>query len=268
MGAVLTMEVVLVIHRQITVHIVCGEGLFLIQIQLGGSQIADPLVDVEQRQNGGDLLDIQQIQPVHIAAVALACGCRILLQSVQERTVVQGLVVGVRTGVDDRHTAACAGEAVGPGQGGAGHGQRCVHLGLGNLFPVHHTGFIAVFQNHGLDALHLGDGVHMAVGDPGGNQVCGQGQIPDHIQLLTAQNLGGDGLGQVVLLGLQGVAVGQGLAVAGDIPGAEAGLDGGFVLQNDGDANHITGLVHGLVFLLHRAVGQIMPDRLIGFLPA
>ena len=269
MGAVLALTVGLVVNHQVLIDVVGREGQLLAQIQLVGGDGGEELLEVQVGQNGCDLLGIQQIQGRDILFKAHTCGLGILLQSIQEGTAVQGLVIGVAAGIQNRDTGAGAGEAAGPYQGGAGHAQGCEHLGLSHsLFPLNDAGQIGIFQNHGLDACHLGNGIHGAVGNSGGDQVCGQGQIPDHIQLLSAQSLCGNGSGQGILLGLQLAAVGHGFCIAHDIAGAVASLNGGLVFQNNGNTDDIAGTVLFFDLCLSDPVGHIGLDFPIGLLPA
>ena len=269
MGAVLALTVGLVVNHQVLVDVVGCEGQLLVQIQLVGGDGGVELLEVQVGQNSCDLLGVQQIQGCHILFKAQTCSQSVLLQSVQESAAVQGLVVGVRTGIQNRDTGTGTGEAAGPDQGGTGHAQRGEHLGLGHvLFPLNDAGSIGVFQDDSLDTLYLGDGLDLAVGNIGGDQVCCQGQVPDHIQLLSVQSLGGNSLGQSGLLGLQLVVVCHSLSIIRNIAGAEAGLNGRLVFQNDGNTHYVTETVGFFHLDVGDPVGQIGPDLLVGFLPA
>ena len=240
-GAMLALVVVVMGDVQVGVHIVEAEGSLGVDVQLLGGQglalFGHGLVGVQLLQNGDDVPGVHQLD-----------GLAGLLQGIGQSLGAEGLVIGVQTGVDDGHAAACAGVALQPGFACAGHLAGDGHVG--GVFTAHgdHVGGIAVLDRHGTDAVQLRDPGDVAATDIGGNQVGSQGQIPDHVQLLTAQDPALDGLLEAILLGTQLFAVEHGIGIGGDAVHLKAGTDGGGFLQMDGDADHLVRVSGGSQF--------------------
>ncbi|CDB30236.1 unknown [Firmicutes bacterium CAG:137] len=123
-------EVVIVVgDAQICIHIVVAEGQLFIEVQILCRQLGGTLMNIQLGKHRRQFLHIQEIQRCQIRLLGQAGFLCILLQGVQECTVVKGLVVRVRTGVDDGNPAACAGVALLPGQACPSHTGGDVGLG-------------------------------------------------------------------------------------------------------------------------------------------
>ena len=185
--------------------------------------------------HSGDLLGVQQIQRLDVGVGVHALLRRQLGQGVLEGGSIQALVVGVGAGVYNGDPGARAGVALGPGQHGAGLAAGGGHVDLIALF--HGLGHILLLDQDPLNTGDGLDGLDLTVAHIGGDQVGGQGQVPDHIQLAASGLL--DPGDQPVLVGLQARPVGHRGLVGGDVQGAEARADGGGLLQDDGYPDHI-----------------------------
>ena len=234
MGAVLALAVPVMGHVVIAVHIVEGKGQLFAEIELLSGHIG-LFGDVQAAQDLRQLPGVQQVQGCQIGIRVHICLLGAEGQGVKIRAVVEGLVIGVRARVDDGHTGARAGKARAPGGVGSGHDAGGVGHGLNGALGGH--GGVLLLLNHGLHAVDGRDGVDVAALDIGGDHIAHQGQVPDHIQGLTPQDLTGDGLGHALLLGQKLGIVGHGGGVFGDVHGGKARLYRGPVLQNDGDAD-------------------------------
>ena len=263
-GAVGALVIPVVVDGQVVVHVVGTEGQLLGHVVLGSVALTDALVGVQVLQNGFDLLGIQQVQGSHVGFGGHALFGSVLRQGIQVGTVVEGLVIGVRAGIDDGDPGACAGHAGLPDGGAAGHGGGAVGIGLRSL------DLIGPLQDHVPDALDRLDGVELAVGHIGGNDVADQGQVPDNVQLPAAQGLGGDDLGHAVLVLLQLQVVGHCIGIGADAHGGIAHFQGRCVLQNDGHTHHVGGLVGSLAveLILEKPVRLIPGHIHIGLFPA
>ena len=103
-----------------------------------------------------------------------------------------------------------------------------------------HARLILRLDQDGINTLDLLDLLDLAILNVGGDDVGGQCQIPNHIQRLAVQGLLGDGLGHLILLGFQLVAILHRLfAARGDVGRGKALVQGGGVAQHDGDADHV-----------------------------
>ena len=237
-GAVLALGVVIVGDIKIAVDIVIAEGQLGIAIE---SVCRERLVLLIGIQQGELIRDLSRSQEV-IRRNFLPGVLRILRDGIFKRLRVKALVVGIRTGIDDGDAAAGAGVALGPRGTAADHAAGGRHVGIRGI-GAHHGGLIAGLQDHVGHAGDGLDGLDVAVGHVGGDDVGRQGQVPDHIQLLAAQDLLGDPAGHRLLLRLQLVAVCHGLAVLRNVHGGEALFNGGLPGQDDGYTNHVRVLV-------------------------
>ena len=242
-GAVLTLGVAVVGDVKALVDIVVAEGQLAVDIKLCGILRADTpfLILTRDIQLVQLICDLSRSQEV-IRRNFLPGFLRILRDGILKRLRVKALVVGIRTGIDDGDAAAGAGVALGPRGAAADHAAGGRHVGIRGI-GAHHGGLIAGLQDHILHAGDGLDGLDVAVGHVGGDDVGRQGQVPDHIQLLAAQDLLGDPAGHRLLLRLQLVAVCHGLAVLRNVHGGEALFNGGLPGQDDGYTNHVRVLV-------------------------
>ena len=158
-----------------------------------------------------------------------------LLHRVGEGVLSKGLVAGVDAGVDDGDPAAGAGEAGGPGGSSANHVLAGAgRIRLGDAALIH--GQVLILP---LDAAHTGDLLdlhHLTEAQVGGNGVHRQGHVPVHVQLMADDAL--DLRGHGVLLGLQPVAVSDGVGVGANALGAVARGQGRGAIQKDGSPDH------------------------------
>ena len=241
-GAVVTLLVVVVGDIQIGVNVVEAEGDLGADIQVLSLQVALLLEGVELLQlvsviRGGDGGDAQALDSVAVGSA------------------VEGGVIGVSAGIDDGHLGACAGVTVSPGNAGADHGRGGSHVGVGGLRLLDHARLILRLDQDGINTLDLLDLLDLAILNVGGDDVGGQGQIPNHIQRLAVQGLLGDGLGHLILLGFQLVAILHRLfAARGDVGRGKALVQGGGVAQHDGDADHVRVGILLLGFFLNSRV--------------
>ena len=241
-GAVVTLLVVVVGDIQIGVNVVEAEGDLGADIQVLSLQIAVLLEGVELLQlvsviRGGDGGDAQALDSVAVGSA------------------VEGGVIGVSAGINDGHLGACAGVTVSPGNAGADHGGGGSHVGVGGLRLLDHARLILRLDQDGINTLDLLDLLDLAILNVGGDDVGGQGQIPNHIQRLAVQGLLGDGLGHLILLGFQLVAILHRLfAARGDVGRGKALVQGGGVAQHDGDADHVRVGILLLGFFLNSRV--------------
>ena len=240
MGAMSALVIVVVGHIVVPVHVVDGEGDLLIDVVGAGGGAVEVLhegIDVQVLHHGGHIFGSHQVQGCHIVRSGHVSGSRILLQCVQVSFAVEALMIQIQAGIDDGDAAACAGVTGGPGGGGAGHLGGGGHHGICILTIILH-GSVLVLQEHFLDASDGCDLLDLTVGHIGGDDVGSQGQVPDHIQLLAAQNLGFDPAGDGGLILLELVTVVHRTLIGCDISRGEH-LQGGCLVQYDGYADHI-----------------------------
>ena len=241
-GAMVTLLVVVVGDVQIGVNVVEAEGDLGADIQVLSLQVAVLLEGVELLQlvsviRSGDGGDAQALDSVAVGSA------------------VEGGVIGVSAGINDGHLGACAGVTVSPGNAGADHGRGGSHVGVGGLRLLDHARLILRLDQDGINTLDLLDLLDLAILNVGGDDVGGQGQIPNHIQRLAVQGLLGDGLGHLILLGFQLVAILHRLfAARGDVGRGKALVQGGGVAQHDGDADHVRVGILLLGFFLNSRV--------------
>ena len=243
----------------VAVHIVEIEGHLGVDIQLLGGQLGEPLAHVQLGQDLRDGRNVHQVQGLNIL-VQLHSGLGgILGQGILEALGGEGLVVGVRAGVHHGNGRARTVVAIGVlGHVGTGHllGHDVVGLGL--------LGVVDRLQIDPLHALDLGDSLNVAVADVGGDGVGHQGQIPDHIQLLALQGLPGNGVGHLLLLGLELGAVIHRIDVGGEALAALELVHGRSALQDDHDTDHVRIGIQLLVLVFNdrAAAKQLGADTL------
>ena len=241
-GTVVTLFVVVVGDIHVGVNVVEAEGDLGADIQVGGLQVAVLLEGVELLQlvsviRRGDGGDAQTLDSIAVSRAA------------------EGGMIRIRAGIDDGYLGACAGVTVSPGNVGADHGGGGSHIGVGSLGLLDHARLILRLDQDGINALDLLDLLDLAILNVGGDDVGGQGQIPNHIQRLAVQGLLGDGLGHLILLGFQLVAILHRLfAARGDVGRGKALVQGGGVAQHDGDADHVRVGILLLGFFLNSRV--------------
>ena len=228
MGAVVALIVIIVGSLQVLVNIVEGEGdlVAVIQILSGGCGIQ--LSGLQLAHDSLDVLDGQ-------AALGQNGG-------IGERGMIQ-VETGIHNG--DLHALALVAQ-VSPDGGQADH-----VTGGGGSGIADHAGVINGHQEHGLDAVQLGDVVQLAKGHIGGDGIGQVGELIADIQLL-AQHLLGDGVDELVLGGQH-----LGLLGGGDSLDGHTGVSQGLVLQHDEGGNHLVlGVELGSLCQLLHALGQ------------
>ena len=235
MGAVGTLRVVVMGHIHVAVQIVVAEGSLHIDIQILGSQLGIALRHMQLRQLGCQLFCIQQIQVFQICFVADAFHGSIFHQSIGKGIGIEGLMIGIQTGVDNGDSGAATGIAGIPHMGGTGHIGRNHHVGLVGSVGDRFHGMIAFFHNDLLNAGNIGDGLDLTVAHIGRDQVGGQSQIPDNVQFRAQGALDAGGDRSLILLQLRTVC--HCGIVAGNALGREAGLQCGGIPQHNGDAD-------------------------------
>ena len=114
MGAMLALGVVHVDDVVILIHIVVAVGHLAVDIGLPGVD-----GNVQLLCDGGNLLGIQQLQTGHIVLSAHADAPGPFSQGILEGGRIKGLMVHVRTGIDDGDAGASAGVTGSPGSAGA-----------------------------------------------------------------------------------------------------------------------------------------------------
>ena len=231
-GAMLTTGVVDVVDAIVLIDVVVGIGNLGADIGRGGVDGHVQLIG-----HGGNLLRVQQIQALQVFLHGQAAFTCPVGQGILERLRVEGLVAGVDTGIDHGDTGTGAGVALSPGCGRADLLAGGGHIGVIGLLPVHHIGLIPGLDQDLDNAGDLLDGFDLAVLHIGGNNIGSQCQVPDHVQLTANGSLDGSRYGSLPVLQLLPVA--HGLRVLGDALYAEAGPDGGLLLQNDGYTDHV-----------------------------
>ena len=238
-GAVLALLVAHVIHGVVLVDVVIREGDLGVQVDLVGGDL-----DVQALEN----VPRQAVLGQDAHAGLVLCQGLAVLQVLGQGVLIprggEGLLLRVQAGIDNGDLAAHAGVACCPSSAGADLGGGGRHVGVVGLGLIHHHGLIAVLDQDGLDAPDALDLLDLVIADVGGDDVGGQRQVPDHVE--AAIQLGVDPLGDALLLALEAVAV-------GDSGGAELGgaklLDGGGVLQHDGDTDDVIGRVVRLLLV-------------------
>ena len=241
MGAMLAGGVAVVGDGEVLVDVVDAEGGLGVDIEVVSRQVGHQLVDIQLGQDRGDLVLIQQVQRGNIVVVGLAGLLGALGVGILQGGGVEGLVVGIKTRVDDGDAGACTVVAALPGQVGAGHlgGDDHVGLGLGALDGLKRL--VGLLHKHLLDAADLGDLVDLAEVHVGGDDVGGQGQVPDHIQLFVESLF--NAVSDLFLLFQQLAAVAHSTAVLRDAVAVVAGSQSGVLVQNDG---HTDGFILGI----------------------
>ena len=233
-GAVLTLFVIVVGDIVVGILIVEAEGQLGVEISLGGIQI---ILDVQLIRHCCDLLCIQQIQRSDVFLIAHTGFFCQQSQRILKSHGIQALVIGVRAGVDDRNTGASAGVAGGPSHSGADLVAGGSHMG-GNITSLSAVGQVLALQHHALNAGQAFNDLDLAILHIGRNNIGGQGQIPNHIQLIA-----GDGLNLLDhsdLILLEALTVGHCSLVGCNVHRAEASFNGGSLFHNDGYADHIS----------------------------
>ena len=255
---------------QAGIHIVVAQGQLFVEIQVLGSQLGTLFVNVELVQEGSDFLLVQQVQRFYVVGVGHAGLAGIFLQSVDKCLCLEGLVIRICAGINDCDPASGSGIAVQPGSIRADNTGGGIHLWLGDVFrPGGFCGSILLLQADVLDAVHLSNGLQFSIGHVGGDEIAHQGQVPDDVQSLSPQYLTGNVLGDDLLLGLQAFLIGHCLVILGNGHGGIAGLNGGLLLQDDGDTDDIRISVGRLLrFILDQAVSQIRRNGTVYLFPA
>ena len=232
-GAVLALGVLRMLDVvDVTVNIVVAEADLGVAVSRGtGTDVGVQLI-----LDSVNAFGCQQIQRGHVFVVGHALGLSVLLQRVFQRFAGEGLVLGVDTGIDDGKLAAGTGVTGRPSDVGADHVGGGAVVGLVALLSD--LGLVAVLQEHVLDTVDRLDGIDLAVEHVRGDVVGRKGQIPLHVQLAADRlfNLGGHGS----LLVAEGLTVDPGRDVVRDVVDAEAGVQSGCLVQNDGHTDHVS----------------------------
>ena len=260
MGAVLALAVIVVGDVQIGVDVVVAESGLGVDVQVLSSQghaiVQLTVVGVQLGQNLGNVTCVHQL-------IGLAGGCGCLLHGVAERLLGEGLMIGVEAGVDDGNTHTRAGIARQPGLLCAGHLAGNGHLRLIGTADGGDLGLVAVLLHHTahtVQLLDLGDG---GAGHIGGDDVCGQGQIPHHIQLPALQDLALDGCDHGLLAAPEAVPVAYRSSVRQAALHQETGVHGGSLLQLNGYTDHFVHVCFRLGSVLHLRQRQSGGDGII-----
>ena len=258
MGAVVALIVIVVGHIVVGIHIVDGEGNLLINIVgalCGAGQMLHKFVDIQILQNRVNVCLGQQIQRCDVFIHGHTLFLSIALQSVQVCAVVEALMVGVQTGVDDGDPGACTGITGSPGIVGSDHGGGSRHHGVcfcsGALKRL-----ILVLQEHILDTTDGGNILHLTKLNVGRNDIGSQGHVPYHIQLLTGQNILLDPCDHSSLLSLKAVAVGHCSGIGCHIRSAVQ-FQRCFLIQHNGNTNHIGRLIRNFFLRLGHLCGIV-----------
>ena len=200
------------------------------------------ILDIQLTQLCGNFLGVQQIQFGKIRFFAHAGFFRQLAQRIRIRPGIEALVIRVDTGINHRHPASGAGIACGIGGGASDHLRRGGHVRIRRLAHRCDSRLILGLQHHVFHALDGPDARNLTIGNIGGNEIGRQGQIPDHIQRLAAQNLSGNGLRQLFLPALQRAAIAHCRRVIRNTIG-RISLYGRFLAQHNGDTDKIRILI-------------------------
>ena len=245
-GTVFALLVIQVGNIVVLVNIVVTEGNLAVDVSLlageGGIQFAGDLFDL----SGG-----QQIQGSLVLIGSHTGQTGAVSQRVLKGGSVEGDMVGIRTGIDDGDTGTGAGVAVAPGCGGTGLLAGGGHVGIGSAGGNH------VGRIHGLDqdlsnTVDSLDGLDLAVSDVSGNDVGGQGQVPDNVQFLCGSLF--DLSGNLFLSSLQVVTVQLSEEVGTGSFCLETSFQSAGLVQNDG---HTDDIRIGVGRLLIRHLGHI-----------
>ena len=263
MGAVTALLIVVMGHVQIPVNVVVGVGNLVVQMQDVRSEgfvlledaihIVVPFVDVQLRQDGGDLLFIQQAQGGHVVLRSHAGSLGVVGHGVQVSTIVHRLMIRIQAGVDDGHPGTGAGVAGGPDGAGPGHGGGSAVVRLsGALFRL--TRLILGFQNHAGNAPGGFDLFDVPVAHVGGDDVARQSQVPGHVQLRA--NGSGNPVRYGLLVGNQALPVGLSALVGGQAHGGVSLIQHRRLFQNNGHTHYVVLIRFLLGAFLYRTLLQ------------
>ena len=218
----------------------CNVGT-VVALRVVVSDVGVVIVDVvvRVRDLGADALRIACVQTGRRNArhqfdrLAL---CADLFDRVIERVLVHALVRRVKTGVDDRDLAACAGIAeLIPCILRADH----VFTGVRRV-RIHRNGlgrFIQCFQLDGSDTVHAADRGDVLIRDLDGDRVCKQRQVPFHGEFVT--DFGLDLRLHGLLLLSELVPIRGRTAVVRNVLCIIAHVDRGLAVQEDGGADDL-----------------------------
>ena len=148
-------------------------------------------------------------------------------------------MIRIQAGVNDGNPGTGSGVAQIPNRIGTAHLGGDSHVW--GVLPTggDHLRRILSFQHHILHTWHLADIRQFTIGDIGRDQVCCQGQVPDHIQFLPVQDGLGNGGGDRNLLCLQRLPVDLGSRVLGNALGGKSRFYCRLLVQYDGYPDHI-----------------------------
>ena len=232
-----TLGILVVGDLDALVNVVCTERYLFAEegicnvagVHGGEVQLAPVLLDVRLSE---------QCEGLDVLVVVHAELFGVLLKCEEVCVACKGLMVGIKSGVDDGDPAACAGVAVCPGCGGAGHDGGGRHIGICRTGGAY-AGFIGLLDNDIFNAVESLDLLDGSVGYVCGDDVRRKSQIPNDVKILSSQNLFGNGLCHGVLLRLKSAAVAHGACVGSYFNGGEARCDGTLLFQNYGDTNDV-----------------------------
>ena len=251
-----------VLYVKVLVDVVEIVGFLFVAVEIRRGQPRVLIRRVELIENGGDLVHVEEIERVNIVAA--------LTQRVEEGVVVEALVVGIDTGIDDRNTGACAGVAFRVCAERAGHNTGGSGIGIRLILGFNNHRFVTGFQNDFLDARNFFDCSYVAVGYVCGDEVGSEGEVPDNVQIVPAENFTGDLLCHGLLLFGKSCAVLDRLFVLRNVFRGEFSGRGS-VLQDDGDTHHficrrlfVCGFIGDLVAQCHgnRVIVNLLHDEL------
>ena len=187
MGAMLALIVVQVGNIVIAIHIVEAEGDLCIDVHILSSDV-QTVQNIQLGQHSGDLFCIQQIQSSHVVLNGEAGLLGQQAQRILVSSLVKGLVINVQTGINDSDSGACTGITGCVTAGSAGLHAGSSHIGVCSS-ALNHIRLIQSFDDNVLNTADTGDGLNLTVLHIGRDQVSGQSQIPNNIQLFLGDIL-------------------------------------------------------------------------------
>ena len=186
MGAMVRCTIPIMGHIIIhAVYIVKGKGDLIAVVSILGCGGLVLLHNMELSHLFGQLILVQKIQRGYIFFVTLSCSSCILLQSIQEGFVGEGLVICVKAGINDGNPHTCAGVSRLPCSTGTRHTGGTGHqrVRLGTIHTFRHR--ILCLQHYFLNAIYLRNFLDLTILNVGRDHIGHQGQIPLNIQFLT-----------------------------------------------------------------------------------
>ena len=142
-------------------------------------------------------------------------------------------MIGIRSGIDDRNSAAGARIARRIRSRRASHLARGRHQRILAGGTGHDRRLVAGFNHHVPDAIDFPNGIDLTKFHIGGNHIGRQGQIPFHIQGLAIEHLSRNVLGHFGLLPQKSVAVTDSAGILRNRFQIVTGINRGCLIQHD-----------------------------------